>query len=292
MSSPDGFLVTSSIDEVRRGVADARRGGNRIGCVPTMGALHAGHVSLLESARQDCGFVVATLFVNPAQFGPHEDLQKYPRPVEQDLKLCRQAGVDLVFMPSVASLYPDGYATWVDVTGLSNVLEGAVRPGHFRGVATIVLKLFNVVLPDVAYFGEKDYQQHTLIRRMAGDLNVPVELVVCPTIREPDGLALSSRNVYLSAKERKSALSLYESLQLAAQRLRAGETNIAAVQAEMLRLLRLHPHVEPDYALIADPDTLDPLTHPRTRMVALVAARVGSTRLIDNLPIQLNALDS
>jgi len=288
MTAPNGLLVTSDIGEVRRAVAAARSGGASIGCVPTMGGLHAGHVSLLERAHAECGFVAATIFVNPTQFGPQEDLAQYPRPIEQDLKLCRDNSVDLVFMPDAPAIYPDGFGTWVDVPGLSGVYEGASRPGHFRGVATVVLKLFHIVQPDRAYFGAKDYQQQTLIRQMVRDLNVPVEIVVCPTIREADGLALSSRNVYLNSRERKSSLALFESLQLAAERLRGGERNMSACTAAMREFMDSRAGVVTDYAVVADPDTLETLTEPQPCMVALVAARVGATRLIDNLTIELN----
>ena len=288
MTAPHGLLVTSDFGEVRRAVAAARSRGVSIGCVPTMGALHAGHVSLLQQARTETGYVATTIFVNPAQFGPQEDLARYPRPVELDLKLCRDADVDLVFMPDAAAIYPEGFATWVEVAGLSTVLEGASRPGHFRGVATVVLKLLNIVQPDRAYFGAKDYQQQTLIRRMARDLDLPVEIVVCPTVREPDGLALSSRNVYLSKGERKSALALNEGLQLAERRLRDGERDVAGVSQAMRDHLNSRPGVVADYTVIADPDTLEPLAKPQPRMVALVAAKVGATRLIDNLMIELD----
>ena len=253
--------------------------------MPTMGALHAGHLSLIETARNEADCVVVTIFVNPSQFGPEEDLGNYPRPIEDDLKSCRDADVDLVFLPQVETLYPDGYRTWVDVEGLSETLEGASRPTHFRGVATIVLKLLNIIGPDVAFFGAKDYQQQALLRRMVRDLNVPVQLVTCPTVREVDGLALSSRNAYLNSKERKSAVALYESLRLAEERLQAGETDLVGVAAAMDEHLRSHPCVEPDYAVVADADTLEVLSAPRERMVVLVAARVGATRLIDNLPV-------
>jgi pantoate--beta-alanine ligase len=288
MTAPYGLLVTSDIGEVRRAVAAARARGAAIGCVPTMGALHAGHVSLLQRARNETGCVAATIFVNPTQFGPQEDLTRYPRPVDEDLKLCRDADVDLVFMPDTAAIYPNGFATWVEVAGLSDILEGASRPGHFRGVATVVLKLLNIVQPDRAYFGAKDYQQQTLIRRMVRDLNLPVEVVICPTIRDQDGLALSSRNAYLSKVERKSASALFESLQLAARRLREGERDMAAVTQAMRDHLNSRPGVVTDYAVMADVDTLELLAEPRPRMVALVAARVGTTRLIDNLIIELS----
>lgn len=287
MTFPPGMLVTTGIDEVRSEVAAARADQRRIACVPTMGALHAGHLSLIEHARQAAGFVAVTIFVNPTQFGPQEDLSKYPRPLDADLKACRDAGVDLVFVPDADAIYPAGFATFVEVEGLSSILEGAARPGHFRGVTTIVLKLLNIVQPDVALFGQKDFQQQAVIRRMVHDLNVPVEIEVRPTVREPDGLALSSRNVYLSTSERKSALALSESLNLARKRLQDGDEDLNSIVQSMLSTLRSKPFVEPDYAIIVDPDTLQPLSRPQSRMAVLVAARVGATRLIDNLIVEL-----
>ena len=287
MTFPPGMLVTTSIDDLRSAVAAARADQRRIACVPTMGALHAGHLSLVEHARQIAGFVVVTIFVNPTQFGPREDLSKYPRPLDADLKACRDAGVDLVFVPNAEAIYPAGFATSVEVEGLSSILEGAARPGHVRGVATVVLKLLNIVQPDVALFGQKDFQQQAVIRRMVHDLNVPVEIEVRPTVREPDGLALSSRNVYLSPAERKSALALSESLSLARERLQQGDADLESITREMLTVLQSRPSVEPDYAIIADPDTLQPLSRPQSRMAVLVAARVGTTRLIDNLVVEL-----
>lgn len=287
MPDARAFTVTAHPDELRRCVRRARQEGRSIGCVPTMGALHPGHVSLMSAARERCDFNVVTIFVNPTQFAPHEDLAKYPRPVEQDLKACRDAGMDLVFMPQIPDMYPAGFATWVTVEDLSTRWEGASRPTHFRGVTTIVMKLFQLVQPDVSFFGQKDYQQQLLIRRMVRDLDVPVEIATCPTVREPDGLALSSRNVYLSPEERASARALSQALRLAEERLRSGERRIAEVQAAMLELLRSQPFVQPDYATIADADTLEPITEPRDRMVVLIAARVGATRLIDNCVIDL-----
>jgi pantoate--beta-alanine ligase len=275
--------VASTIAEIRKAVSAARAEGRRVGCVPTMGALHAGHMSLVELARQQCDFVVVTIFVNPTQFAPTEDLEKYPRPLEDDLARCRQAGVDLIFTPEVPSLYPAGFETFVTVEKISRVLEGAHRPEHFRGVATIVLKLLNIVQPHVACFGQKDYQQQTLIRRMVRDLDLPVEIVIGPTVREPDGLAMSSRNAYLTDAQRTAALSLYRCLQRAQQMIIAGESDLVAVRAAMLGELTAGGMIEPDYATVADADTLEELTAPRERMVALVAARVGSTRLSDNL---------
>lgn len=287
MTAPHGLLITNHPAEVRRSVAAARGRSATVGFVPTMGALHAGHLSLIERARDDSGLTVVSLFVNPTQFGPHEDLARYPRPIEQDLKLCRDTDVDVVFLPDAVTMYPPGFDTWVEVGALSAVLEGAIRPGHFRGVATVVLKLLNIVQPDRAYFGAKDYQQQALIRRMARDLDLSVEIVTCPTIREPDGLALSSRNMFLSARDRKSATALYESLQIADAALRGGEQDLAGVMQAMRDSLDARGGLHVEYAVIADPDTLTVLGAPQPQMVALVAARVGGTRLIDNLPITL-----
>ena len=281
------MIVTEQPEDVRREVQTARQSGRRVGVVPTMGALHAGHLSLIEAARRECGYVVATIFVNPAQFAPHEDFDRYPRPVENDLALCRDAGVDLVFRPSVATIYPPGFSTFVDVEGLSTVWEGAFRPGHFRGVATVVLKLFHLVEAQVAYFGRKDYQQQLLIRKLCRDLNLPVEIRTCPTVREADGLALSSRNRYLDAAGRRSALALSQCLHLARERLLAGETNLEAVRKAMRTHLEAAPGVTVDYATVVHPETLEEISSPLSEMVALVAARVGTTRLIDNLPIEL-----
>ena len=282
MTRANEFTVTSHIPELRQAVATARLSGCTVGCVPTMGALHAGHVSLIEECRRRTDFVVATIFVNPSQFAPQEDLSKYPRPLERDLQMCRDAGANLVFVPDVPALYPSGFQTWVTVEEISKPLEGTFRATHFRGVTTIVLKLFNIVQPDVACFGAKDYQQQTVIRRMVQDLDLPVEVVVCPTVREPDGLALSSRNVYLSKKERTIALSLSQSLALAQARLDAGERDLAAITQAMKAKLQAHPEIQIDYVVIAEPDSLKELTSPQSAMVALIAARVGTTRLIDN----------
>ena len=217
---------------MRRPSAAARRAGKTVGLVPTMGALHAGHVSLIDAARAADGFVVVSIFVNPTQFGPKEDLSRYPRPLERDLEMCGAAGVDLVFTPDAATMYPPGFRTFVEVNELSDVLEGASRPGHFRGVATVVLKLFNLVQPDRAYFGQKDAQQVRIIRQMVRDLNVPVEVVVRPTVREPDGLALSSRNQYLDAEQRRKAVALNEALEEAEATIRAGERDPVVIETD------------------------------------------------------------
>lgn len=284
--------VCRTIQEIRASVRLAREAGKRIGCVPTMGALHAGHLSLIDECRRQSDFVVVTIFVNPTQFGPNEDLEKYPRTFEEDRVLCEQHSADAIFFPEKSEIYRPQADTFVDMERLTKPLEGIIRPGHFRGVTTIVAKLFNIVLPDVACFGQKDFQQQLVIRRMVEDLNMPVEIVVCPTIREPDGLAMSSRNRYLTTEERRQSLSLYESLKLAEQRLMSESTKIGPftiekIQQDMIKRLNAEG-LAVDYAVIRDPMTLQPVAKWQCEMVALVAARLGITRLIDNLVIQLD----
>jgi pantoate--beta-alanine ligase len=275
--------VVTSFEELRETLAAQRQAGHTIGCVPTMGALHAGHLSLMERARRECDFVVATVFVNPTQFAPHEDLDRYPRPFATDCEKCREVGVDLVFHPDVEAMYPPGFSTFVTVEGLTERFEGAVRPTHFRGVTTVVAKLLQLTQPDRAYFGQKDFQQQAVVRRMCRDLNMPVEIVTCPIVRDADGLALSSRNVYLSPTERASGLALYRSLCLFRDRLNAGETDLDELRLAMRAEMEQTAGVAVDYAAIVDPDSLTELSTVQSRMVALVAARVGTTRLIDNL---------
>jgi pantoate--beta-alanine ligase len=271
------------IDQVRRAVREARGRGRKVGLVPTMGALHEGHASLIRAARGETGCLVVSIFVNPAQFGPGEDLSRYPRPVEKDMELCRREGVDVVFTPSAAEMYPDGFATRVGVAGLSEKMCGAFRPGHFDGVCTVVAKLFTIVQPDVAYFGEKDAQQLAIIRRMAADLNLPPEIHGCPIVREPDGLALSSRNAYLSADERRRALALSAALAEAKLALAAGERDAAKVAAAVRRRLEAAAGVEIQYVAVVDPDTLADLARIADKVLVAVAAKVGATRLIDNV---------
>lgn len=269
--------IRDVIRHQRRQAADGR-----IAIVPTMGALHDGHVSLMEAARRECDFVVATIFVNPTQFAPGEDLDRYPRPLTADLEACRAARVDAVFHPAVDEMYPADAETFVSLEQLPTILEGAHRPDHFRGVATVVTKLFNIVQPDVAYFGQKDYQQQLLIRRMCRDLDLPVEVRTCPIVREPDGLARSSRNVYLSAEERSAALVLYRALQAVLDRFRAGEARTSRLEESFARVLATCPQVDVDYAVVRDASSLAELEQIEGPAVALVAARVGRTRLIDN----------
>jgi len=257
-----------------------------VGFVPTMGALHEGHTRLIERCRAEAGLVIVSIFVNPTQFGPNEDLTRYPRTLLEDLRKCDAAGADLVFVPTEATIYPRGRsATFVEVPGLSHVLEGASRPDHFRGVATVVLALFGIVCPDLAVFGQKDYQQQLLIRRMIEDLHVPVELVVVPTVREQDGLAKSSRNRYLDPAQRKAASVLYRALQHARDSVAGGERDANRVRQVLDRTISLELSVKLDYVEVADTDSLESLVviEPERRAVALVAAWVGSTRLIDNL---------
>ena len=286
-SSSRNLQVAESVVDVRAAVAAAKQAGHTVGFVPTMGALHAGHVSLIERARAECGFVAVSIFVNPTQFGPNEDFNRYPRPRERDLELCRNAGADLVFYPAVETMYPPGHRTFVEVSGLSDVLEGKIRPGHFRGVATVVTKLFLIVLADKAYFGQKDYQQQLLIRVMTRELNIPTEIVTCETKRDHDGLAMSSRNAYLTPAERQAGLSLSQALQLAEQLLAGGERDVLRVEAAMRSHIEATPGAVLDYAVIVHPETLSELTAAEPEMVALIAARFGTTRLIDNQILRL-----
>ena len=289
-SSPSRSLqVAESVTDVRAVVAAAKRAGQAVGFVPTMGALHAGHVSLIERASAECGFVAVSIFVNPTQFGPNEDFHRYPRPRERDLELCANAGADLVFYPSVETMYPPGHRTFVEVSGLSDVFEGKIRPGHFRGVATVVTKLFLIVLADKAYFGQKDYQQQMLIRVMTRELDIPTEIVTCPTLRDPDGLAMSSRNAYLSPTERRAGLSLSQALRLAEQSFAQGERNVNRVEAAMRNHIEATLGAMLDYAVIVHPETLAELTVAEPEMVALIAARFGTTRLIDNQILRLSS---
>jgi pantoate--beta-alanine ligase len=256
------------------------REGKRVGFVPTMGYLHAGHLSLIEEAKKNADVVCVSIFVNPTQFGPEEDFEKYPRNEEQDLQLCREAGVDVVYLPRPDSMYASDASVYVFENKLQNGLCGARRPGHFRGVCTIVAKLFNIVQPNIAVFGQKDFQQVTIIRRMVRDLNFPVEIIVAPTLRESDGLAMSSRNIYLSPEERQAALSLNRAL-MSLGTIGAGHPAAEPLIEQMRSILVQHGLVE-DYIAIVDPDTLKPVSNVQQGHVALIAAFCGKTRLIDN----------
>lgn len=275
----------TTITEMRSLAGSLRRLGKTIGFVPTMGFLHEGHLSLIKKARAENDVVIASIFVNPTQFGPNEDLSRYPRDAEGDRRKCESAGVEYLFMPSAGEMYTDGPAVFVVVEGISSVLEGAVRPGHFRGVATVVAKLFHIVQPNRAYFGQKDYQQCAVIRRMVKGLDLDVDVVVLPTVRESDGLAMSSRNSYLSAEQRKKAAVLYRALRAGEELARAGVHEPEKVRQKMRAVLLAEQGVEIDYAELCDPDTLEPLTGMQSRIVLLVAVRIGTTRLIDNLLI-------
>jgi pantoate--beta-alanine ligase len=273
--------VTTSA-AMRQAVADARRAGRSIGLVPTMGALHAGHLSLIERARAENDCVVVSIFVNPSQFGPSEDFSRYPRPLEQDLAACDRAGVDIVFAPDSAEMYPPGFRTYVEVSELQKVLCGASRPTHFRGVCTVVLKLFNLVAPDRAYFGQKDAQQVRIIQQMVRDLNVPVEVRVCPIVREPDGLALSSRNQYLSPNERRAAPGLHRALARARARIEAGERDAAHVHQGLIEDIAALPGAVLDYAAVVDADSLESIERLSGSVLLALAVKFGNTRLIDN----------
>ena len=264
--------------------AARRRLPDPLGVVPTMGYLHEGHLALIRRAGAECAATVVTLFVNPAQFGPNEDLARYPRDFERDRSLCEREGVDVLFAPSADEVYPPGFGTHVEVDGPTRRWEGEHRPGHFRGVATVVAKLLLMTGADRAYFGEKDYQQLQVVRRLARDLDIPVEIVGCPTVRDPDGLALSSRNVHLAPEQRRRALSLSRGLRAAQAAYADGERSGERLEALMLRELR-DAGLTVDYAAVVDPETLEPLDRVGARARALVAARLGPVRLIDNVPI-------
>ena len=265
---------------------DPPKASHSLGLVPTMGALHAGHLSLVRAAKARCGVVAASIFVNPTQFGPSEDLAKYPRSFESDCAALEKEAVDILFAPTVEEMYPKGATTWVTVEGLSERLDGRSRPGHFRGVTTVVSKLFHILEPDAAFFGQKDAAQLAVIRRMARDLNFAVEIVGCPIVREADGLAMSSRNVYLSPEERGRALVLHRSLECAEKEFRAGERGAAQLSKAARYVIDSEPQVRLDYFEIVDPETLDPVDRIAQPALVAVAAYVGSTRLIDNVVLR------
>ncbi len=262
---------------------EVRREGVCVGFVPTMGALHAGHRALIRTARLSCDAVVVSIFVNPTQFGPREDLARYPRPFTKDLRLCREEGVDVVYAPSVETMYPAGFQTQVSVPLVAMRWEGAIRPHHFAGVATVVTKLLSTVQPDRALFGQKDFQQSVVVRRLVKDLNLSCEILVHPTVREADGLALSSRNIYLSADERQRAPILYRTLLSGARLVREGRSTPGAIERVMRRLCGKERGVTIEYLAVCNPDTLDPLRRLTSRAVLLGAIRLGTVRLLDNL---------
>ncbi|MFH1651459.1 MAG: pantoate--beta-alanine ligase [Chloroflexota bacterium] len=257
-----------------------------VGFVPTMGYLHEGHISLVQHARAENAAVVVSIFVNPTQFGPREDFKKYPRDLPRDLALLAAAGTDLVFIPEAAEMYPPGFNAWVDVAGLTEKLEGASRPGHFRGVTTVVAKLFNLVTPDTAYFGQKDAQQVAVIRKMVTDLNMDLKVATLPTVREPDGLAMSSRNTYLKPDERRAATILHKSLRLAERLYRKGERDARKIRRQMLTLLQAEPLADVDYVSIADNATLEELAEITPPALVSLAVKIGRTRLIDNIVLE------
>ena len=279
--------VFTRAEEIRRAVVGERRAGRTVGLVPTMGALHEGHLSLVDAARAECDVAVASIFVNPTQFGPAEDFRRYPRNLDSDLGLLGKRGCQLVFAPSVDEMYPAGHATSVDVGALGQALEGAFRPTHFRGVATVVLKLFQMIPADRAYFGQKDYQQTLVVRRVVEDLNVPIEIRVCPIVREPDGLAMSSRNAYLSGDERRRARILSQSLRLAEQLAADGQRDVVVIREEMMRLIEGVGGVDVQYIAFVADGSLTPVERVDGPTTVALAANVGSTRLIDNVLIGL-----
>ena len=271
---------------MRVAAAGVRAAGQRQGFVPTMGALHEGHLSLVRRSKREADVTVVSLFVNPAQFGPHEDFLQYPRNLERDSELLLREGVDFLFAPPVEEIYPADFQTYVTVERVAAAFEGASRPGHFRGVATVVAKLFHIVQPDRAYFGRKDAQQCAVIKQMVRDLNLPVEIVVCPIVREPDGLALSSRNGYLSAEERQAALILHRSLCHARDLILGGEHDTGKIIGQMRQLIAAEPRADVDYVEAVDPESFTPRVHFEGATLIALAVRIGSTRLIDNLLIE------
>jgi len=279
--------ILKSIDEMRGASRAARLTGLRLGLVPTMGALHDGHLSLVRAAETQCDAVVASLFVNPLQFGANEDLDSYPRTFERDCELLEREGIDFLFAPAAKAMYPAGAVTYVIVEGLSDKLCGRSRPGHFRGVTTVVAKLFDIVEPDLAFFGQKDAAQVAILRRMVRDLNFAVEIIVCPIVREPDGLAMSSRNAYLSPEERKAGLVLHRALVEVKRHFDQGERQSAKLIEAGKGVLAQEPGVRPDYLEIVDPETLDPLLDLNRPALVAVAAFAGTTRLIDNILLGL-----
>ncbi len=274
--------VIHQIADLRRELDVVRRQGKSIGLVPTMGALHQGHLSLVDTCREECDWTVVSIFVNPSQFGPGEDLAKYPRTLDADLDALADRGVEVAFVPAADEIYRPGHDTWVEVGAVAEPMEGRRRPGHFRGVATIVLKLFGMVGPDLAYFGQKDFQQALVIRRMVEDLDVPVEIRVCPTVREQDGLAMSSRNAHLDPEARRDALTLRQALQAATQMVEQGERDTRTIAEQMRRIIAPVEGAKIDYIALVDPETLEPVETIRGPTLAALAVNIGGTWLLDN----------
>ncbi|NPA15498.1 MAG: pantoate--beta-alanine ligase [Deferribacteres bacterium] len=284
------MVLVEKIDEMKRLSEKWREEGKSIGFVPTMGYLHEGHLSLVRKAREDNDVVVVSIFVNPTQFGPGEDFERYPRDLERDLELLRSIGVDAVFYPSASEMYPEGYKTFVEVTDITERLCGASRPGHFRGVTTVCCKLFNIVKPHRAYFGKKDFQQFVVIKTMVKDLNMDLEIVPMPIVREKDGLAMSSRNTYLSPQEREAALCLYRALKKAQELFNSGERNAEVIREEVERVIKSEPLAEIDYVAVVDPESFLPVDEVKEGTLVALAVKVGPARLIDNLQLGIDKL--
>ncbi|MDI6716294.1 MAG: pantoate--beta-alanine ligase [Actinomycetota bacterium] len=280
------MLEFNTIAELRKALKAERSKGKTTAFVPTMGYFHDGHLTLMREAKKRADCVVVSIFVNPTQFGPNEDLDKYPRNLERDRSLAAKVGVDFIFIPTVDEIYPKGYSTYIDVEGITNALCGRQRPGHFRGVATVVTKLLNIVQPDIALFGEKDWQQLIVIKRLVSDLNMDVEIIGIPTVREPDGLAMSSRNSYLSAEERSAALVISKSLTLAANMVDRGEASASKIASALKELIEKEKAVKLEYLEICDPETFAPVEEIKADTLVAIAAWVGKARLIDNTIIR------
>jgi len=280
--------IAETIKSIRQLIANARAQGKSIALVPTMGFLHAGHISLIDAAVKQCDFVVVSIFVNPTQFGPNEDLDQYPRDLETDAKICENANASAVFAPAVNEIYTEKNITWVTVTKLTENLCGKSRPTHFRGVTTVCAKLFNIVTPDKAFFGQKDAQQAIVIKRMARDLNFPLEIVICPTVREPDGLAMSSRNKFLTEDQRKDALLIYKALQQCEKMVSSREHNCQNLIRQMRKILERSPQLDVEYISIVDPLTVLDIDEIADNALVAIAAKIAATRLIDNIIVHLH----
>jgi len=280
--------VAQTIESVRELVTGARKKGDKIGLVPTMGALHTGHISLIETAAKKCDFVVVSIFVNPTQFAPSEDFEKYPRPIDHDIQICKKAGVDVVFAPTPGQIYPAENLTWVNVEKLTDNLCGSCRPEHFRGVTTVCCKLFNIVAPDIAFFGQKDAQQAIIIKKMVADLNIPLHIEICPTIREQNGLAVSSRNQYLTKDQRKQAALIYKALQKARQLINHQTTDSKTIIAEMRKILQKADAIDIEYINIVNAENLQNIEQITGKVLIAVAVNIGPARLIDNIMVDVS----
>ncbi len=283
-------MLVRTVEEMKALSRRWREEGKTIGFVPTMGYLHEGHLSLVRRAREENDRVVVSIFVNPTQFGPNEDYNRYPRDLDRDMKLLEPIGVDAVFYPSVEEMYPEGYGTYVEVVGITDKLCGASRPGHFRGVCTVCTKLFNIVMPHRAYFGKKDFQQYVVIKNMVRDLNMDIEIVPMPIVREPDGLAMSSRNTYLSPEERQAATCLYRSLKRAVELFESGERDASKIREEVVRIIEAEPLARIDYVEVVDPETFEPVERVEKGTLVALAVFVGPARLIDNVQLGVDEL--